>query len=394
MKRFFASLVLAGIVASSDSSGSEQIPLKEPQETVCEPSVFSLPSLGIGVKLTSIEAETQHLPITPGQETSSNTPDYCQVKVHINHEGTTDDVLVEIWLPFGQNEWNGRLLATGGGGLATGMFGVSLDPAVREGYAASSTDGGHTRDHSDASWALKPDGSTDWNLVHNFATRSIVEQINVSKAITEQFYKQKPHHSYWSGCSQGGRQGYMLAQQYPNLLDGILANAPAIGLTKLLVAEFWPQLVMKEEGRWMSTCEFSYFRQKAMESCDMIDGVSDGVISELDQCDFDPLHLVGQVFYCEDDEEVEVTESMANIVRRIQEGPRTPPEEADLAWTCARNRFQRHCRHCNRIDRSSHVQTIHFFIGLHAKFRPQRRLLQSDAAQLRELHGALGPGDL
>ncbi|KAL5400527.1 hypothetical protein PMIN04_013188, partial [Paraphaeosphaeria minitans] len=301
---------------------------------VCETNTFSPPSLGVGITKFSIEAEIQRKYSTHGGE--HRIPgivrlDICQVKVHLNHEGTNDDVLVEVWLPLNRDDWNGRFQGTGGVGVATGMFGGALGPAVKGGYAASSTDGGHPiEETNDSTWVLKDDGTIDWNLLTNFATRSLAESVVVGKSITEQFYKEKPKYSYWNGCSQGGRQGYVLAQQYPHLLDGILANAPAISLTHLAMAEFWPQLVMKEEGVWMSTCEFNYFRQKAMESCDMIDGVSDGVIAEPDLCDFDPLHLIGQVIYCDtpidrpSSREVEVSRAMANVVRRIEQGPRTP----------------------------------------------------------------------
>ncbi|KAF1976961.1 tannase-domain-containing protein [Bimuria novae-zelandiae CBS 107.79] len=293
---------------------------------ICDSATFRPPNLGARVVVKSIEAEVQRNYTSQGGV--HGLPDidglnFCQLKAHLNHEGTDDDVLVEVWLPLGRDSWNGRFQATGGSGMATGVLGQHLGQAVKQGYAASSTDGGHPPINTDASWVLKPDGTIDWNLLTNFATRSLVESIILGKSLTEQFYQEKPKYSYWNGCSQGGRQGYMLAQEHPDLLDGILANAPALSLTRLVMAEFWPQLVMKEEGLWVSSCEFNYFRQKAMESCDMMDGVSDGIISEFELCDFDPLHVIGQVFYC-DENPVEVSRAMANIVKRINEGPRTP----------------------------------------------------------------------
>ncbi|KAF9729929.1 tannase and feruloyl esterase [Paraphaeosphaeria minitans] len=268
-------LATLGAVKGEEEAKPENVPSFVP---VCETNTFSPPSLGVGITKFSIEAEIQRKYSTHGGE--HRIPDivrldFCQVKVHLNHEGTNDDVLVEVWLPLSRDDWNGRFQGTGGVGMATGMFGGALGPAVKGGYAASSTDGDHPiEEANDSTWVLKDGGTVDWNLLTNFATRSLAESVVVGKSITEQFYKEKPKYSYWNGCSQGGRQGYVLAQQYPHLLDGILANAPAISLTHLVMAELWPQLVMKEEGVWMSTCEFNYFRQKAMESCDMIDGAS------------------------------------------------------------------------------------------------------------------------
>ncbi|KAK7181988.1 hypothetical protein DPSP01_006219 [Paraphaeosphaeria sporulosa] len=315
-------LAALGVVKGKEEAEPEDVLTFVP---VCETDTFSPPSLGAGVTKLSIEAKIQRNYTTHGDEhviPDTEGLNFCQVKVHLTHANTNDDVLVEVWLPL--DDWNGRFQATGGVGMATGMLGGALGPAVKGGYAASSTDGGHPiGETDDTTWVLKEDSTIDWNLLTNFAVRSLAESVVVGKSITEQFYKERPKYSYWNGCSQGGRQGYVLAQQYPHLLDGILANAPAISLTHLAMADFWPLLVMKEEGLWMSTCEFNYFRQKAMESCDMIDGVSDGVISEPDLCDFDPLHLIGQTFYCED-KPVEVSRAMANIVRKVKQGPRTP----------------------------------------------------------------------
>lgn len=294
---------------------------------VCEAKTFVATDLGPGVAVRSITATRQTDHTTAGG-THMLPPvsglNFCQVRVHLSHYEYNDDVLVEVWLPLDPADWNGRFQATGGAGFATGLFSTFLGPAVKDGYAASSTDGGHNGDiMDDLSWAVDADGNIRWHSLQNFATRSLAEQILVGKSITKQFYGKPPRYSYWAGCSQGGRQGYVLAQKYPHLLDGILANAPAIDLTHLVMGEFWPQLLMKELGTWMSSCEFDYFRQKAMEDCDMLDGVSDGVISDPTICDFDPLHVIGKSFYC-DGKEVHVTPAMADIIRKIEEGPRTP----------------------------------------------------------------------
>lgn len=326
-------VVPLGLVALAAAAGKKESNAADAEiAQPCQPATFFSPPhrLGPGAALRALEAEAQRNYTYRGDK--PGIPDvegleFCQVRAHVTHEGADDDVLVEVWLPLRTEDWNGRFQATGGGGLATGRLARALAPALKQGYAASSTDGGHSvADINDASWVLKPDGSIDWVSVTNFATRSIVESVVLGKAFAEQFFGEKPAYSYWNGCSQGGRQGYMLAQQHPQLLDGILAVAPALSLPHLVMADFWPQLVMKEEGHWMSACELTFFRQKALESCDLIDGVSDGVISEPDQCDFDPLHVVGQVFYCDDDDDtpVEVSRAMANIVRRIAEGPRSP----------------------------------------------------------------------
>lgn len=246
--------------------------------------------------------------------------DFCDVTVILTHPGTDDRVKVSVWLPL--DGWNGRFQATGGGGYATGFFKFMLGPAVKSGYAAASTDGGHPPVWHKLSWALKKDGTTDWHLMQNFASRSLKDMVLVGKEVIEQFYGKKPHHSYWKGCSTGGRQGHMMASKYPKLLDGVLAAAPAIGFPHLMVGVLWPQVVMKEAGVWLSNCELEFLGKAAMDACDLSDGVRDNVIADHEACSFTAHQVVGAKTKC-DGEDVQITSEMADVFEKIVQGPRT-----------------------------------------------------------------------
>ena len=52
----------------------------------------------------------------------------------------------------------------------------------------------------------------------------------VAKAIIGKFYGRRALYSYFSGCSDGGREALMEAQRYPQDFDGIAAGAPANNL--------------------------------------------------------------------------------------------------------------------------------------------------------------------
>ena len=67
-----------------------------------------------------------------------------------------------------------------------------------------------------------------------------------SKSVAKTYYAIKPAYNYWNGCSTGGRQGYLLAQELGKELDGILANAPAIYWTRFQTAQMWGQIVMND----------------------------------------------------------------------------------------------------------------------------------------------------
>ena len=101
---------------------------------------------------------------------------------------------------------------------------------------------------SPALWALGPDGKIDYDLLENFASRSVHDLAVVGKALTESFYGRPADHAFWNGCSTGGRQGLAAAQKYPEDFDGILAGAPAHYWTEFVIATLWPQVAMREVG--------------------------------------------------------------------------------------------------------------------------------------------------
>ncbi|THC95199.1 hypothetical protein EYZ11_005315 [Aspergillus tanneri] len=291
----------------------------------CSSSVISSPTLP--------EAEILSLSAAPVTNYVGDnfSIDFCNVTISYTHPGWNDTIHVTIWLPL-QN-WNGRLQGSGGGRYATRPIDSILAAAVAANYSVVATDGGHRVNNTNAeSWFHESRSSKSWSLnalnevnlylLQDFASVALNDASVVGKQVTHSFYGQPAHHSYWNGCGTGGRQGLMLAQRYPDAFDGIVAAAPAINWPSFTVGLFWPQFVMNQLSRFPPQCVMDTITTAAVDACDDLDGVVDGVIGAADLCQFDPASLVGQSVNC-NGVPIEITEEDTTIVQKIWEGPRS-----------------------------------------------------------------------
>lgn len=123
----------------------------------------------------------------------------------------------------------------------------------------------------------------------------------------------------------------MLAQRYPEAYDGIHACAPAINWNQFLMTTFWPQLVMQELNYYPFPCELNFILAEAIEACDGLDGIIDGVISNEDACDFDPMDIVGKSFTCSDtNKTMVISEEAAEIAKATWSGPTN--SDGEFIW--------------------------------------------------------------
>ncbi|MFF4015912.1 tannase/feruloyl esterase family alpha/beta hydrolase [Streptomyces sp. NPDC001843] len=251
--------------------------------------------------------------------TVTDVPSYCEVTVTLAHPGDGDHVKVRTWLP--DSRWNGRFQALGGAAYGAGDNGVGLGTAVKNGYAATTTDAG-LGDVLDTRWALDSEGRVNTALLANLASRSQHEAAVVGKQVVASAYAKRAAHSYFTGCSTGGRQGYAEAQRHPDDYDGILADAPAINWAEYEPATLWPQVVMNNEKTYPTGCELDAFTHAAVKACDSHDGVKDGLVNDASRCHFDPRRLIGTKVVC-DGKELTITPADAAVVRKIWDGPRT-----------------------------------------------------------------------
>jgi feruloyl esterase len=213
-----------------------------------------------------------------------NMPAFCRVEGTIK-PSSDSSIYFEVWMPA--SNWNRKFQGAGNGGFAGTIGYDQLMNAVAHNYATAATDTGHHAGGTDASWALDhPEKIAD------FGYRAIHETAVKAKAILHAFYGDVPQRSYFSSCSNGGRQALMEAQRYPEDYDGIVAGAPANYWTHLLANAAWDNLALfGEKDSYIPPKKLPAIQTAALAACDALDGVKDGVIEDPSRCHFDPAVL-------------------------------------------------------------------------------------------------------
>jgi len=243
-----------------------------------------------------------------------NLPEFCRVAAET--KPTKDsDIKFEVWMPV--SGWNGKFMGEGNGGWSGEIWYHPMGAALRRGYVTASTDTGHEGDGGLASFAL---GHPE--KVIDFGYRAVHEMTVKAKAIIAAFYGADAlKHSYWSGCSSGGRQGLKEAQRFPHDYDGIIAGAPANFWTHLITSGIWiGQLTRENRGSYLPMEKYAVLHKAVLEACDALDGVKDGVLENPKRCHFDPKEV-----RCKGADGPEcLTAAEVAAAKKIYSGPKNP----------------------------------------------------------------------
>jgi len=214
-----------------------------------------------------------------------NLPAFCRV-VGVIKPSPDSNIQFEVWMP--SSGWNSKFQGVGNGGFAGSINYEQMGAAVAHGYATASTDTGHQGIATDAAWALAHP-----QKIVDFGYRAIHETAVNAKLVVRTFYGVDPAQSYFSSCSNGGRQALMEAQRYPEDYDGIIAGAPANYWTHLLSNAIWDLLaLLGDKDSYIPAKKLPAIQAAALAACDALDGVKDGVIESPAHCRFDPAVLL------------------------------------------------------------------------------------------------------
>ena len=224
------------------------------------------------------------------------------------------EIKVEVWLP---ESWNGKLMGFGGAGFDGGLSpgGAPLfNQAVERGYTIVANDAGHKAGSSIESWVHKqPERIVDFGHRANHLAAVAAKQVIAA------YYGEAARHGSFFGCSNGGRDGLMLATRYPEDYDSIIAGAPARRYTAILTQLHWyTQSVHGPSGAPNLESKLGLVHRAVVDKCDGLDGVGDGVLENPRLCSFAP-----EVLGCKGAEEPTcLTRAEVGALRKIYEGPR------------------------------------------------------------------------
>ena len=259
---------------------------------------------------TTIEGAT----ITTAQlnPAGGGLPDHCEVLGVINPRTGVDGQPYAIKLHLRMpTAWNERFYFQGGGGT-DGNLGTASPAQLGQGYAVVSTDGGHDNAVNTTPLAGSFQFGFDPQARSDYGYNAHAQVANAAKAITKTYYRHTPKFSYFEGCSEGGREGLMFSQRYPEMFDGIVAGNPGMDLPKAAVAEAWDSQAFAAAARTMTPfgnpdlassftpAELSAVGDAILQACDAQDGLVDGMVNNPQACRFDPADTrpVGQRSPC------------------------------------------------------------------------------------------------
>ena len=263
---------------------------------------------------------------TPTGETLTGLPVFCRV-VGVSRPTNDSNIHFEVWLP--SDSWNGRFVSSGEGGFAgrlnytrRGLDG-GLDEWLRRGYATASTDTGHLS--TEESWAI---GHPERVIDYAYRAKHLVTV--AAKGLIAAHYGRAASYAYFNSCSNGGRQGLMEVQRYPDDFDGVVVGAPWNFQSHSNAGFVWDAQTLDAPGTAIPASKLPAIQVAAVAACDATDGLVDGLIEDPGQCSFDP-----SVLLCDTAEsDACLTALQIASLRRLYDGPTNPRtgEQIYLGW--------------------------------------------------------------
>ena len=292
--------LLAGCGGGDDGNAGATSPATNPYPL----STMSAAEACAGLKGMQISAQDIALPTKGATVTttalvaangagSRAIGEYCNVNGAILPvDASAPPIQFNLVLPTG---WNKKAMHfTGGGydgvvpsGAGPVVHAYDRAPPVAKGYAAFGSDSGHTSGLTGSAAGL--DGSFGMNdeAIENYFGDQLRKTRDVAVNLITQRYGSAPARMYISGSSGGGREALYAADRWPTLYDGVIAIYPVWSAAGLLASGVRTTQAIIKPGAWSNPTKQKLISDSVVSACDVLDGAVDGIVSNVNACQFD-----------------------------------------------------------------------------------------------------------
>ncbi|MGN9784114.1 tannase/feruloyl esterase family alpha/beta hydrolase [Nonomuraea sp. ZG12] len=275
LPRFLAATTTALLIAVSGT------PIPAVAASAPDPVIEPVRQCGELEQRFDLPGATTH--VTSAKVNDQSEPAYCDVQGRIEPA-----VTFRLRLPL--DTFTGRYLQYGCGAFCGRIPELPFPDCGGDlggDVAVGATDDGHVSEGPDERWA-----ADDQTARNDYFYRAPHVLSVAAKRIIAEFYGAPPKRSYFSSCSNGGREGLLLAQRYPRDFDGVIAGAPAHAMGPLfgVYAPWLARTNTAADGEPILTdAKLPALHGAVVAACDRLDGLADGQIDDPRACRFDPV---------------------------------------------------------------------------------------------------------
>lgn len=289
--------LLAGCSGGDDEAAAPPPPPPPPAASplaCAQLSGLAIPGSAIGLPTRGGSVTTAAVVAASGTG-ARVIPEHCLVTGTILPMDTTaPDIQFRVALP---TTWNNKAVMFGGGGFdgtipnVTGNVpaGPTDQPLpIGRGYAVYASNGGHTAGalgSLDGLFLLNEEALRNWGGEALKKTRDAATFV-----IKARYAVDKVDKAYFAGGSTGGREALQVATRWPDDWNGIIAWYPAWNQMTAILAGHRNNRALAKPGAYPNSTKRLLVYNAAVQACDGLDGVADGLISNQTRCNaiFDP----------------------------------------------------------------------------------------------------------